>query len=265
MKFDWEFINQDIKEIEKTGVTTRHWSIVSFKKVKPGDRAFVMRLGKEPKGIIGSGIIKSGARLRKHWSGENKLAYYAKVEFDIILNPDLEPILSLEFLKSGKLSKFNWTPQASGIEIPQTYSDELETAWYNFLGSHYVLNNPLATDEPGGETIFTEGSPNKICITRYERNPIARKTCIDHYGLSCAVCDFNFEKAYGKIGRNFIHVHHLFQIAKIGRKHTVDPIKDLRPVCPNCHVMIHQRKVPYTIEEMRGKLEGIPKPARRAK
>lgn len=248
-KFDWNFINRNIKEIEKSGYATLHWSIVSYKKVKPGDRAFLMRLGQEPKGIMGSGVIKSGAIPGEHWSGENNKAYYAKVEFDIILHPDREPLLSLEFLKSGKLSKFIWTPQASGIEIPQSYADELETAWYNFLGSQYTLNNPP------GETIYTEGSPNNMLITRYERNPIARKMCIEHHGLSCAVCDFNFEKAYGKIGKSFIHVHHLFQIAKIGKKYTIDPIKDLRPVCPNCHVMIHQKKVPYTIEEMKEKLK----------
>lgn len=254
-KFDWDDINESIKEIETSGRTSLNWSIVSYKKVKPGDRAFVMRLGKEPKGIMGSGVIKSGARLKKHWSGENKMVYYAKVEFDIILHPDQEPLLSLEFLKSGKLSKFNWTPQASGIEIPQTHADELETAWFNFLGSQYILNNPLSTDESGPETIFTEGSPNKILITKYERNPIARKICIEHHGLSCAVCDFNFEKVYGEIGQHFIQVHHLYQIAKIGKKYTIDPIKDLRPVCPNCHVMIHQKKVPFTIEEMKEKLK----------
>jgi len=34
-------------------------------------------------------------------------------------------------------------------------------------------------------------------------------------------------------------VHHLVPISKIGKKYRVDPIKDLRPVCPNCHAVIH--------------------------
>jgi 5-methylcytosine-specific restriction enzyme A len=252
VKFDWGDINANIEEIEKSGYTMLHWANISYRNVKPGDRAFLMRLGEEPKGIIGSGVIKDGAIPGRHWSGDNKVRYYAKIKFDTILHPDMEPLLSLKFLRSGKLGKFNWTPQASGIEIPAAYVDELETAWFNFLGSQYSLNNP---GQPGGETVFTEGSPNKILITRYERNPIARKICIEHHGLSCAVCDFNFGKVYGKIGQHFIHVHHLFQIAKIRKKYTIDPIKDLRPVCPNCHVMIHQKKIPFTIEEMKEKLK----------
>jgi len=30
-----------------------------------------------------------------------------------------------------------------------------------------------------------------------------------------------------------------------------DPIRDLRPVCPNCHVVIHRREPPYSIDEVR--------------
>jgi 5-methylcytosine-specific restriction protein A len=30
----------------------------------------------------------------------------------------------------------------------------------------------------------------------------------------------------------------------------VDPIADLRPVCPNCHAVIHLNKQPFTIEDV---------------
>ena len=72
---------------------------------------------------------------------------------------------------------------------------------------------------------------------------IARKKCIEHYGAKCAVsnCGFDFEKLYGDIGKGFIHVHHLTQLSDIGQGYEVDPIKDLRPVCPNCHAMLHQK------------------------
>lgn len=31
----------------------------------------------------------------------------------------------------------------------------------------------------------------------------------------------------------------------------IDPISDLRPVCPNCHAMLHKKNPPYTIDELR--------------
>jgi predicted HNH restriction endonuclease len=77
------------------------------------------------------------------------------------------------------------------------------------------------------------------------------KKCLEHYGFNCVVCDFNFEKAYGPIGKDFIHVHHLEQVAKIGQTYEVDPVKDLRPICPNCHSIIHSKKTPLTIDEVR--------------
>ncbi|MPR31936.1 HNH endonuclease, partial [Salmonirosea aquatica] len=53
---------------------------------------------------------------------------------------------------------------------------------------------------------------------------------------------FNFERYFGEVGKGFIHVHHVNQISSIGNEYNVDPIKDLIPVCPNCHAMIHSRK-----------------------
>lgn len=94
-------------------------------------------------------------------------------------------------------------------------------------------------------------------VNSYERNPIARKKCIEHYGAKCAVpnCSFDFEELYGGIGKGFIHVHHLTQLSDIGQGYEVDPVKDLRPVCPNCHAMLHQKNPPYTINELNLKIQ----------
>lgn len=100
------------------------------------------------------------------------------------------------------------------------------------------------------EAIY-EGALRRVIVNVYERKPEARRKCINHYGSTCAVCDFDFRKVYGAIGEGYIHVHHLRQLADIGERYEVDPIQDLRPVCPNCHAMIHKRRPAYSIEEMR--------------
>jgi hypothetical protein len=38
-----------------------------------------------------------------------------------------------------------------------------------------------------------------------------------------------------------IHVHHLRPQSSIGKRYRVNPIADLRPVCPNCHMVLHLR------------------------
>jgi 5-methylcytosine-specific restriction protein A len=103
-----------------------------------------------------------------------------------------------------------------------------------------------------------EGKTKKVSVNIYERNPITRQQCIDHYGCKCVICDFDFEDIYGEIGKSFIHVHHLIELSSIGNEYSIDPINDLRPVCPNCHAMLHKRKPAYTIEEIRQHLTNRP-------
>jgi len=95
-----------------------------------------------------------------------------------------------------------------------------------------------------------EGSVTKIKVNTYERNIEARKKCIAHYGTSCSVCRFDFSQVFGDLGEGFIHVHHLRPLSEIKEEYQVDPINDLRPICPNCHAMIHRKSPPLTIEEL---------------
>jgi hypothetical protein len=104
---------------------------------------------------------------------------------------------------------------------------------------------------------FHEGSVHSVLINQYERNAAARAACIEHYGARCYVCDFNFAETYGPDFHGFIHVHHLCPLSSIGADYTIDAIADLRPVCPNCHAVIHKKEPCYTIEEVRKMLGGM--------
>jgi 5-methylcytosine-specific restriction protein A len=250
-KWNWATLEHSIDQIEQTGRATEKWSVISHKKIQPGDRAFLMRLGEEPKGIMAAGFVASSPFLSKHWSGEEKLVNRVIIDFEVILNPEKEPLLNLALLKQGSLAKINWTPQSSGIEIDRELTDELEAIWFDFLITQEIRHNPFKETEKEEQKVYTEGTPNQVLVTKYERNPFARKTCIDHYGLSCIVCGFNFEEKYGKLGKDFIHVHHLKKVATVGEEYQIDPINDLRPVCPNCHAMIHKKKESYKINEIK--------------
>lgn len=96
-----------------------------------------------------------------------------------------------------------------------------------------------------------EGAKKAINVNAYERNPEARKECIKKYGTICCICGFDFKKVYGKLGEGFIHIHHIKPISEIGKEYKINPINDLRPVCPNCHAMLHIRKNILSIEELK--------------
>lgn len=100
------------------------------------------------------------------------------------------------------------------------------------------------------DAIYREGQRFSIASTVIERNPTARRKCIEHFGCRCHVCDFDFSQTYGELGRDYIHVHHKVDISARGGEHEVDPIRDLIPLCPNCHAMVHQRKPAMAVEEL---------------
>ncbi|MEW5967974.1 MAG: HNH endonuclease [Pseudomonadota bacterium] len=51
-----------------------------------------------------------------------------------------------------------------------------------------------------------------------------------------------------------MHVHHLKPLALTDGAYELDPIADLRPVCPNCHAMLHRGENVLSIEELVSKL-----------
>lgn len=77
---------------------------------------------------------------------------------------------------------------------------------------------------------------------RFERNPKNRKLAIQHHGLDCFVCGFNFEEVYGERGKDFIEVHHVKPLSMLEKAVEVNPETDLVPLCANCHRIIHRRK-----------------------
>ena len=100
-----------------------------------------------------------------------------------------------------------------------------------------------------------EGAKKSITVNAYERNAKARQQCLAHYqSYDCQICGFNFERAYGELGRGRIDVHHIVPLANIAQSYRVNPTTDLLPVCPNCHAMLHRRNPPLSVDELKALL-----------
>jgi HNH endonuclease len=191
--------------------------------------------------------------------------YHQKVGVTIYLYCDISDIDGIRSLTKNVISvetrhslESDWakiTPYFIRIRTQQ--EAELVPAIFEFLASKprdaksprrtpiYVL----PSEDGAGAT--EEGGKVSVLVNRYERDSKNRSACIKIYGAVCIGCGFDFAKTYGVIGKGFIHVHHLMPLSQVGRKHKIDPEFDLRPVCPNCHEMLHKRAPPFTIEELR--------------
>lgn len=136
-------------------------------------------------------------------------------------------------------------------------STKARTYWRIELAPLPVMHQ-VSGGEPGFPdevATYVEGATKPVLVNAYERSKEARAACLAHHGYSCAVCEFNFESIYGAIGAGFIHVHHLTPISTVAAEYKVDPITEMRPVCPNCHAMLHKSDPPFSIEELKEVLQ----------
>jgi predicted HNH restriction endonuclease len=190
----------------------------------------------------------------KTYRSETKRIAKYKGDLDILYaNDEFEALLaSFEYSKKdGILPTDNIPHKARNPFEPASFRRQCINQYINFCRESppdCMHNNP---DEVSADDVFWEGAVRSILVDQYERDRQARTACIDYYGAHCIVCNLDFESVYGTIGKNYIHVHHLRQISEIKEYYQIDPIADLRPVCPNCHAVIHKRTPPYTVDEMK--------------
>jgi 5-methylcytosine-specific restriction enzyme A len=106
-------------------------------------------------------------------------------------------------------------------------------------------------EESGANDVLVDGAVRTVMVNRYERDPRLREACIRLFGARCFVCGVDLGQEYGAYALGFIHVHHLKSLSEMDGEGAVDPARDLRPLCPNCHAVAHLKTPAFTMEEMR--------------
>jgi 5-methylcytosine-specific restriction enzyme A len=188
-------------------------------------------------------------------SGRNfqhiKVGYFARArESDSVLLPEdgrtlPVPKASGEFGGLGQsLVWYADTRKRNDVFFRQNLFDFIESHEHNKFEN--TINDYGYSDQK-----YSEGTPRRMSSTSYERNRKAREICIKFHGYKCQVCNFDFLDFYGEVGEGYIHVHHIKSLSEVGQVHKIDPIQDLIPVCPNCHAMIHKRRPPYSLSELK--------------
>lgn len=144
----------------------------------------------------------------------------------------------IPFLGSEEPGGFNWILRPELVEaLDDRFSSRNEEDSFE--------------NEERENQIHLEGTITTVTLNRYERSRGARRRCLERHGYVCVTCGFDFEKKYGPIGKGKIQVHHKTPISNIGKEYVVDAINDLAPVCANCHMIIHSKSTPFTIEELK--------------
>ena len=223
-----------------------HWSVGGRKTgIVPGDEFYFFRQ-RVDRGLIGHGTIQS-----QPWPGQRASngaeGTFCDITFDSWLSTYNR--LSIEEVKAS-ISGYAWDAvRVPGRGLPTKVAKELDDLWTAHLcgAKSGIADQP--DEVPVGD--YEDGTTTQVLVNRFERNPKARSECIKHFGAICSVCGFDFSKTYGPIGEGRIHVHHLKELAEVKKAHSINPIKDLRPVCPNCHMMLHSKRPALSIDELK--------------
>ena len=134
---DFDFEGQDCLDDKHNADSMAYdfnWSVVEHNKAHAGDRFFFIRVGYEkPTGLIGSGYFTSEPYQSDDWSGQGRVVFYMDMEFDKIVNPASDKVLSTEDLKIA-IPEIEWTRGRAGVMVSMSIAQRLETLW----NEHFV-------------------------------------------------------------------------------------------------------------------------------
>ena len=117
-----------------------------------GDRVFLLRQGREPRGIVGSGRIPNsdGTCEEPHWDGSGRLTTYIDVDWEYFVDP--ENPLPTGDLKAAA-THTSWHPQSSGTRIAVEDLAVVERLWTEHAG----LSEPDPRPGQRGTSVRSSG------------------------------------------------------------------------------------------------------------
>jgi len=149
----------------------------------------------------------------------------------------------------------NWSMRGFAYSLAEPRIRESQFGTERAFVDYLIAQGPagstpgvLGLDEPPPDDFVIEGGLALAVHLSRERD----RTLIARFkdslkAFDCCVCGFDFEKTYGKLGKEFIEAHHVQPLGRGGERET--RIADLRPVCSNCHRMLH-RGLGMSIEDL---------------
>ncbi len=136
--WDWENFSE-VCESTKNGKTfVDNWAC-SNTKPQIGEEVFLIKLGDEPRGIIGHGTVIRPSYEKEHYNAakaaEGKKQKTIDVRFDSLIDYTKDKFIPQDEL-NAKCAGQQWSPQSSGIEIKPTVLPGLRKLWEAVTANH---------------------------------------------------------------------------------------------------------------------------------
>ena len=248
--------------VEQTvrGLLADEWWNVANQGIAPGDRVFLLKQGAAPTGIMGAGRARTDStRTRPHWdnprASRGDTVNYIDIDWEVILNPGRESLLPEAQIQADGLPQRLWNARNSGNSIVPAVAERLENLWEIHVARIRGLVPNLVSDSSIEELEFPEGREVWRLHHSHERHPklpgLAKGAALARgEAIACAVCEFDFWKTYGEVGKDFIECHHTLPVSEL-KEGMVTRLSDIVLVCSNCHRMLHRRRPWLTVGQLK--------------
>lgn len=237
--------------MQSLGATCRNWTW-SWSFINQSSRQVIF--GAWDKDTSGGRAMILDEAWRTSTAGRRNAGYSEAREYLRLVEEEGYDLLTFPMIFSAELQGTDGLGpariKAFGREVSRKSLIRVGPRWY---AADDEFMPPIA-EELEQPMLYGEGAQRTITINAFERSRAARAACLAHYGRRCCVCDFEGIDVYGAIGDGVIHVHHVIPVADMKREYVLDAIRDLRPVCPNCHAVIHSTRPALTIAQLRSAL-----------
>lgn len=241
-KWEWK----DFKEAEATvRAGKRHkmyWSCGHTKSIAKGDQFLLVRLGVEPKGIVGCGVVTSTPYALPHWDAglrsEGKEALRTDLEFTFL---SAHPIITLRELER-RYPDMIWTPQISGISVGEDIAVEVfstlegEVAGTEQDPAKFEQAVRRLRSAPMKSKPIGKKSPQKMARSaeQFIRDPKVKAWVLQNASGKCELCG-GAAPFLDEAGFPFLEVHHIIPLSEGGD----DVVTNAVALCPNCHRRCH--------------------------
>ena len=210
------------------------------------------------------GLAQSFQEAEKEFGKDSNQNLDKQAEIMRMKIPEFESLFSSSIPKieiSGRLNYRNghvYHLEYDSKNLPS--EEELISNLHNMLDAYETLffrggrdSDNFLIGEYQDENITIEETYKKKVHYLIERPSSSQiKKLKKQLGYVCQSCNFDFEKVYGDVGKEYIEAHHLIPMSELkkGESRTLTK-KDFSVLCSNCHRMIHKLTDSSDLDELK--------------
>ena len=211
---------------------------ITYDLIRLGSCFVAYQIGKELRFAPSRFLGYANNNLNKHSKAKKKRLLDGK---------DTNPVISQML---GKLSPNieldkHYVKYCIGIGL--TASEKRRKYWACELDEDFIDNTQLSGDFPEGKIVerIHKARERNLEVVQIAKDNFKKK----HGRIFCQICDFDFEKTYGRLGIDFIEGHHTIAVRDMIPGHKTKP-EDIAMLCANCHRMVHKRRPWLAINDL---------------